>query len=82
MKTEYENYCLPPGTVLNDKYIVGKAMGFVSFGVTYVARNTALVEMVVITEYMQVMSSIRKLECACLNVQNGYGRKTGRINRA
>ncbi|MBR1506427.1 MAG: PASTA domain-containing protein [Eubacterium sp.] len=47
-----ETYHLSPGTVIGEKYIVGKAIGFGGFGITYIGYNFALSKKVAIKEYL------------------------------
>lgn len=47
-----EAYHLMPGSVLEDKYIVGRAIGYGGFGVTYIGYNTSLEQKVAIKEYL------------------------------
>ena len=60
-----------PGTVLHDKYIVGKVVGYGGFGVTYVAWDTVLEQRVAIKEYLPSEFSTRIPGKACLTVYNG-----------
>ncbi len=43
---------LPAGTVLNDRYIVGRVLGQGGFGITYLAFDTQLQAKVAVKEYM------------------------------
>jgi len=43
--------CLPSGTLLNDRYLVGRVIGEGSFGVTYIGRDLLLGIIIAIKEY-------------------------------
>lgn len=46
-----ESYHLQPSTILNNRYIVGKVLGFGGFGVTYLGWDVKLEQKVAIKEY-------------------------------
>ena len=50
---------LPPGTVLRDRYIIGRAMGQGGFGITYVGFDTNLDFKVAIKEYFPEGTALR-----------------------
>lgn len=47
-----EAYYLPPGTVLNHQYMVGKVLGYGGFGVTYIGWDLDLNRKVAVKEYL------------------------------
>lgn len=47
-----ESYHLPPETILQGRYIVGKVLGFGGFGITYIGFDAELERVVAIKEYL------------------------------
>ena len=47
-----EAYHIRPGSLLHDRYTVGRAIGFGGFGITYIAWDNKLMQRVAIKEYM------------------------------
>ncbi|MBO4693101.1 MAG: serine/threonine-protein kinase [Clostridia bacterium] len=60
-----------PGSLLHDRYIVGKVLGYGSFGVTYIAWDGKLERKVAIKEYMPSEFSTRMPGQSCLTVFGG-----------
>ena len=60
-------YVLPPFTVLNVKYFIGKMLGAGGFGITYIAMDMALERIVAIKEYF-VQGSMYRSNTQSINV--------------
>lgn len=63
---------LPPGTVLMDRYLVGRVLGEGGFGITYIGRDMRLELKVAIKEYYPVDRATRNAS-ASLEVTNFIG---------
>ena len=62
---------MDPGTILHDRYIVGKVLGFGGFGVTYIAWDGKLEQKVAIKEYLPGEFSTRMPGQTRVTVFNG-----------
>ncbi len=60
-----------PGTILDDRYIIGKVVGFGGFGVTYSAWDGKLLQRVAIKEYLPSEFSTRMPGQSRVTVFNG-----------
>ncbi len=61
---------LTPGTVLQNKYIVGKAMGYGGFSVTYLGYDTTLQIKIAIKEYLPSEHSTRVPKETTVTISN------------
>ncbi len=72
--TEPENKChLFPGTVLAERYILGKVIGHGGFGITYIAWDNKLQKTVAIKEYFPNAFSSRSVgetQVSCYNTKS------------
>lgn len=66
-----EAYHLSPGTFLNDRYIIGKVLGFGGFGVTYIGYDTVLQKTMAIKEYLPGDFSTRLPDTTQVTVFSG-----------
>ena len=66
-----EAYHLPPGTILQGKYIVGRVLGYGGFGVTYVGFDAQLERKIAIKEYLPTNFSTRMPGQTKLSVYDG-----------
>lgn len=66
-----EPYCLPEGTVLDNKYITGRTLGSGSFSVTYLAWDIKAEKKVVIKEYFPKTLASRMMGQCELNSYDG-----------
>lgn len=57
--SEMESVALTAGTVLNDRYVVGKVIGSGGFGITYIAYDTVFEKTVAIKEYYPKNIAVR-----------------------
>ena len=62
---------MEPGTLLHDRYIVGKVLGFGGFGVTYIGWDGRLEQKVAIKEYLPSEFSTRMPGQSTVTVFNG-----------
>lgn len=75
-----ETYHLLPETVLDGRYIIGKAIGAGNYGVTYIAWDSTLQQKVAIKEYLPGDSATRlanKTEIKVYEDENGQEFKAG-----
>ena len=62
---------MEPGTLLHDRYIVGKVLGYGGFGVTYLGWDGKLEQKVAIKEYLPGEFSTRMPGQSQVTVFNG-----------
>lgn len=54
-----EAYHIEPGTILKERYLIGRVLGFGGFGVTYIGYDTVLAHKVAVKEYLPSEFSTR-----------------------
>ena len=62
---------MEPGTLLRDRYIIGKVLGYGGFGVTYIAWDGKLEQKVAVKEYLPGEFSTRMPGQTCITVFSG-----------
>lgn len=66
-----ESIHMQPGTLLHDRYIVGRVLGYGGFGVTYIGWDGKLEQKVAIKEYLPGEFSTRMPGQSQVTVFNG-----------
>lgn len=69
--TADEAYYIQPGTVLQDRYVVGRVLGYGGFGVTYIGWDEDMERRVAIKEYLPSEFSTRMPESTQVTVFSG-----------
>ena len=64
------SYALPPYTILNGKFLVGRVLGMGGFGITYVAMDLTLEHRVAIKEYFIRNVMYRNATISCEKFEN------------
>lgn len=66
-----EAYYLLPGTVLKEKYLIGRVLGYGGFGVTYIGWDQVLQRKVAVKEYLPSDFATRSYGSRCVTVFSG-----------
>ena len=64
MEKESNPYCLKPGTVLREKYLIGRPIGAGGFGITYIGRDLVLDVRIAVKEFYPSQFNARNSEVA------------------
>jgi serine/threonine protein kinase len=76
-----EEYCIPVGSVLLDRYFIGKAIGQGGFGITYVGYDAKFQTKIAVKEYFPHGYAFRELHKDKHTVYSLSGEKTEFYNR-
>jgi serine/threonine protein kinase len=73
---ENEEFCIPAGSVLLDRYFIGKVIGQGGFGITYLSYDTKLKTKIALKEYFPHGFAFRKVHKEKHTVYSLSGEKT------
>ncbi|MDL2217618.1 FHA domain-containing serine/threonine-protein kinase [Christensenellaceae bacterium OttesenSCG-928-M15] len=66
---------LPPGTVLNNRYMIGRALGAGGFGITYLAKDQRDGTLVAVKEYLPNMIAMRDVNSKTVYASSNENRE-------
>lgn len=77
---------LPPGTMLADRYVLGRVLGQGSFGITYIGRDLLLDSIIAVKEYFPKHHVHRNItgeegSCVCLYEEENPGEYEGMMGK-
>jgi serine/threonine protein kinase len=76
-----EEFCIPAGSVLLDRYFIGKVIGQGGFGITYLGYDTKLKTKIALKEYFPHGYAFREIHKEKHTVYSLSGEKTEFFNR-
>ena len=65
------SYFLPAGTILNNRYYIGKTLGHGGFGITYIGKDMVLDRTVAIKEYYPTGLASRGTDSTTVQTYSG-----------
>lgn len=66
-----ENFCLSAGSILKERYIVGRVLGNGGFGITYIGYDERLQRKIAVKEYFPIESATRQIGEKEVHAYNG-----------
>lgn len=66
-----ENFCLNAGSILKERYVVGRVLGNGGFGITYIGYDERLQRKVAVKEYFPIESATRQIGEKEVHAYNG-----------